>query len=294
MKHLVPGAKACAFLLNALLHKSLARDRENIALCILNALYSLEGNNVTIARSRAFKSIYTVTERATAEARTVSSLTRARWLYKSGFKARAIQIAKSYLIDDLCINKGDTVIDCGANYGDLKMYLDTLGCDAHYLAFEPSNLDYHCLMQNHGASDKRDGSSNLYLQAALGAENGKLQLFEDSRSASSSLLPTPKADSSYEVSVSKLDSVMQRYNLQGTPIKLLKLEAEGLEPEVCQGMTSTLQCIEYIAADVGYERGMTQETTAPATINCLLSHGFEIARADLLQGKFLFARKRGM
>ena len=58
------------------------------------------------------------------------------------------------------------------------------------------------------------------------------------------------------------------------PIKLLKLEAEGGEPEVLLGSSTILNHIEFISADLGFERGLNSESTLPAVSNFLLPMGF--------------------
>ena len=57
-------------------------------------------------------------------------------------------------------------------------------------------------------------------------------------------------------------------------IKLLKLEAEGAEPEIVQGIGEKLDLIEYISADLGFERNR-ESTFAPVT-NYLLERNFEV------------------
>ena len=44
---------------------------------------------------------------------------RCLWLYRNGISLRGKFIHKSYCIDKLYFSKGDVVLDCGANSGDL-------------------------------------------------------------------------------------------------------------------------------------------------------------------------------
>ena len=75
----------------------------------------------------------------------------------------------------------------------------------------------------------------------------------------------------------------------GKPIKLMKLEAEGFEPEILQGGLSILDHVEYIAADLGWERGQDQECTIPQVVNLLLAHQFRLKSAFSPDGvHFLF------
>ena len=57
-------------------------------------------------------------------------------------------------------------------------------------------------------------------------------------------------------------------------IKLVKLEAEGAEPEVLLGMEKTLSRIEFIAVDVGAERGLSKENTLIDVLDILMPRGF--------------------
>jgi hypothetical protein len=70
--------------------------------------------------------------------------------------------------------------------------------------------------------------------------------------------------------VVRLDSILN------SEIKLLKLEAEGAEPEVIIGCEGILSKIGYIAADLGPERGLERVNTLPFVVNFLLSRNFEI------------------
>ena len=64
--------------------------------------------------------------------------------------------------------------------------------------------------------------------------------------------------------------------LPDQPIKLLKLEAEGAEPEAIAGCAGLLGSIEYISADLGFERGVAETSTLGAVTNFLVPRGFEI------------------
>ena len=67
---------------------------------------------------------------------------------------------------------------------------------------------------------------------------------------------------------------MDSFNFQN--IKLLKLEAEGYEPEVLMGSLKTLKNIQYISVDYGNERGVEQESTKVEVTNYLFNNNFEL------------------
>ena len=59
-------------------------------------------------------------------------------------------------------------------------------------------------------------------------------------------------------------------------IKLIKLEAEGFEPEILQGLKKYLNYVEYISIDCGFERGLNQESTIAECSNYLIKNNFKI------------------
>ena len=99
-------------------------------------------------------------------------------------------------------------------------------------------------------------------QIALGDKNDTARFYYDPEFGDSSLIANGKYKSSYDIEVQMLDKYLIDMKLPDK-IKLLKLEAEGFEPEILRGAKSILGKVEYIAVDVGFERGTEQESTAP-------------------------------
>ena len=79
---------------------------------------------------------------------------------------------------------------------------------------------------------------------------------------------------------------------QNVKIKLLKLEAEGAEPEILLGGLKVLPQITYISADVGPERGLSYDTTLVQTVNILKDHGFELIKMGHPRIVCLFKNKK--
>ena len=73
------------------------------------------------------------------------------------------------------------------------------------------------------------------------------------------------------VETKKLDDVSE---LPSTEIKLIKIEAEGAEPEVLAGMPQTLKRTRFVAVDMGPERGIMQANTVVECSNFLNQTGF--------------------
>jgi len=185
----------------------------------------------------------------------VSSKT-AKWSYWNGTMARGESMGKGYFLDQVEFNAGDLVVDCGAHIGDLKLYFDTKGLEIEYIGFEPSPKEFLCL--------KKNVQPSLVYNLGLWNFTGDLKFFVSSQNADSSFIEPKMHSHDIKMKVSRLDE------LEFRNIKLLKLEAEGGELEVLQGCKNILQNIQYISADLGFERGISEENTLPNVINFLL------------------------
>lgn len=261
------------------------------SLALANEQWKIQGKNIRGSLVLGEEGIFKITHLAEKKSVYVTSLSRSDWLYAGGFKTRANQLAKSYALDCVDLKDGDIVIDCGANYGDIALHIDSLGIRSQYIGIEPSPLDFKCLCLN-----LRETFQEAILQnIALSEKPGHLEFYIDRERASSSLFCPPSYSETTTVEVQTLDLLCKRMKIQGKTIKLLKLEAEGVEPEICKGMVSTLDNIHYIAADLGPERGPNEEITAPNVINFLLKRGFEVKKfGDRLSLRILFENKRFM
>ena len=169
----------------------------------------------------------------------------------------------TYCLDELVIENGDTVLDCGANVGELYNYLSSQELSFRYIAFEPDKDAFLCLQKN-----AEDGILNNF---ALSNENGDMKLFYDTHGANTSLVDFG-SDKHEKIEVKKLDSL----NL--TNIKLLKIDAEGFEPEVLDGAKETLKEISYIAIDYGNERGVNEDSTMVEVLNLLYENNFTLIK----------------
>ena len=59
-------------------------------------------------------------------------------------------------------------------------------------------------------------------------------------------------------------------------VKLLKIDAEGYEPEVLKGSKDTLNEIQYISVDYGNERGREEDSTICEVTNFLYENKFKL------------------
>lgn len=190
------------------------------------------------------------------------------YAFADGIFKRGEKIGADYLLDQISFNNGDFVFDIGANTGDLKIYFDNRNINVNYFGFEPGIEEYKAL--------KLNNSGCHLFNFALGNNDTKKTFYYKPETGDSSLIEMNNFEGSYEVEVKKISSVIENEGLNEAVIKLIKLEAEGFEPEILQGLGKYIKNVQFISADLGFERGIAQETTAPEVINYLLGSGFEI------------------
>lgn len=198
-------------------------------------------------------------------------------IFMRGLAYRRDSLAKTYFLDKVTITSKDVVVDCGANIGEIGNFLVDSKCEYH--AFEPSELESKLISKNvPGAQVHKYG---------LWKEECELSFFQASETADSSLIEPVQFDTTTRVQAKRLDQ------FGFDKIKLLKLEAEGAEPEVLEGATSLLKNIEYISADLGFERGRDAESTFLPVLNFLVARGFVVAEIDFDRLTVLFKNTFG-
>jgi FkbM family methyltransferase len=182
---------------------------------------------------------------------------------------------KTYCLGEINFKKGDTVIDCGANVGELYVALKLFDKTIDYIAFEPDPHVFSTLQKNLSKFNQ-----TLY-EYALSDKNEEKSLFLNTDAADSSLIFFG-SDSKTTVTTKTLDS------FKYPQIKLLKIEAEGAELEVLKGSSDSLCNIEYISVDYGPERGVNNESTIVEIINFLYDTGFKLTNVSQYREVGLF------
>lgn len=195
--------------------------------------------------------------------------------YEFGIESCLIYIARTYHLYNIPWEKDDIVIDCGANIGEVGMWLQRHGIKYH--AFEPELLEAACCDLNNFGGKEQTNRKGLW------HESGTLTLYSSPAGADSSLFEFEGYAQTHKIPVLSLDDYASQNKLE--KIKLLKLEAEGAEPEVLDGAKNSLPKIAYIAADCGPERGMAKETTLPMILERLESYNFAIMAERKTKGR---------
>ena len=193
---------------------------------------------------------------------------RGFWLYRNGIRARGKFLFSSYCLNSISFKEGDVIVDCGANSGDLTIELKNRAPKVRYIGVEPNPEDFKVLKKN------VDLQFSECVNRALGERNETLSFYVCTEKGDSSLIEPPVYTEIVDVEVVRLDNLCNEFGIKR--IKLLKVEAEGYEPEILHGAAGILNSIEYVAVDGGYERGKGNEQTLTRITNFLLENNFKM------------------
>jgi FkbM family methyltransferase len=209
----------------------------------------------------------------------IGSMSRSPMYLEGGVFGRLNQLAAEYMVASMYIKSGDVIFDVGANVGEMGMFFNEKGVSYH--SFEPAHREYECCLLN----NEKQHINNL----GLWSKQGSMTFFNKNDSGDSSLIEMKGYKTKTQVKVDTIDNYVVRNNIKS--ITLLKLEAEGGEPEILQGAYESLKIIKYIAADLGYERGLKEEQTFTVVTNFLLENNFELININPIILKGLYRNK---
>jgi len=234
-------------------------------------LFSLRGLvRGTRISCRYYKSSNSYLVRESSTKRSASTKSRAL-MYISGFDYRARSLFKTYLLDCIEIPENALIVDCGANVGDFHLALRKCQPQSfRYIGFEPSPHDFVSLAVNVGNEIQTE-----VFDVALWYEDREVNLYLDVETASSSLIEPRRTTGITSVTSRRLDTF-----IKAKKIFLLKIEAEGAEPEVLVGAEGILPAVQYIVVDVGPERGKQEESTRDAVVEFLEAHDFSLIQEN--------------
>jgi FkbM family methyltransferase len=215
---------------------------------------------------------------------TISQPSRVR-LYRHGIAPRLQTLLDEYLISDLTFRAGDLVVDCGANIGEVSMALQQKSA-IYSICIEPETKDAQALRMN------LDPQRTSVFEVLLWHENRLIDFYQKNLTGDSSVFQVGTDTTVIQKRAMTLSSILAthpEFQKRGR-VKLLKLEAEGAEPEVLQGALPILNNIEYIAVDCGPERITNghKETTVIPVMQLLTNHGFIPIKFNRKRIVFLF------
>ena len=127
------------------------------------------------------------------------------------------------------INKGDIVLDIGANIGyDTVLFADKVGNEGKVIAIEPDPINFEILKKNIKENKLKDV---VAVQAAVGSENKKMEIYESKENYGDHRMWGNGP--SVSVFCRKLDDLLKELDYQ--KIDFIKIDVQGFEAEVIEG-----------------------------------------------------------
>lgn len=197
-------------------------------------------------------------------------------LLTNGLAQRGSRLRMAYLLEYIP-GPIETVIDIGANSGDFLLALP--GQPVEYLGIEPIREELNALQKNTELRNLRDP-----INVAASDQMGTLTIYVSRKGGDSSIIqPSSGWTETRKVTGMPLDQILSDNGLVRafSQIDVLKVEAEGFEPEVLKGSTLSLSVCRYVVVDGGPERGPQSETTIEECANFLIDRGFKLVRINL-------------
>ena len=197
-----------------------------------------------------------------------------------GFEHAGRRMWNRYKIDELLRDiEPRTIIDIGANIGEFSYYADKkyLG-RVKIFAFDPDPITKQCFENNLVGID---ATFNL---VALSNKLGEEDFYLKTDSADSSLHKPNGVSVKIKTKIVTLDSFFNNLEIE-QPV-LLKMDAEGHEPEVLLGGITTLKRINWVSIDAGLER--YGKSTSIEVARILVEQGFievDISDTHIVTGK---------
>lgn len=206
-------------------------------------------------------------------------------LYRNGISARLDILFSTYLLNEVPFTADDMVVDCGANIGEVTKAIQQK-YSVRAICIEPETRDAEAVRHN---TDPEN--TNVY-ETLLWKENTTLTFFQNNKTGDSSVFETGTNAAATEKPAITLETLVSEdsFYQKKKRIKLLKIEAEGVEPEVLTGALPILSTVEYITVDCGPEKIVNgkRETTAIEVLSILANAGFTPIKFNHKRIVFLF------
>jgi FkbM family methyltransferase len=188
--------------------------------------------------------------------------------FARGFNNAGSRVWKRYLVDKV-INDviPNTIIDIGSNIGEFTNYVnDKYMGKVKIYSIDPDPVAVECFEIN------CTGINIKLFPIALSNQSGIYKIYLVPESADTSFHKPTLDTYEHYIETETLDNLFSDFDLE-TPV-LLKMDAEGNEPEILRGGTKLLKKISFISIDCGPER--KGFSTTQEVILLLEAEGFSI------------------
>ena len=167
------------------------------------------------------------------------------------------------------VKKNDVVVDVGAFIGEFVLQIANKA--SRIIAIEPDPYNYCLLCRN-----TEHLKNVITIQNPLWNDNVKVIFKMGLISSDSSILDvdSKKIIKSIYIQAKRLDTLLSDLDIK--KVDFLKIDAEGAEPEVLEGVEGYLKNIKKVAVDCSAER--YGKTTLNSVQNVLKSAGFNVIK----------------
>ena len=165
------------------------------------------------------------------------------------------------------IRKGGTILDVGAHIGYYTLlFAKRVGADGRVIAFEPSTATYERLVENISLNEF-DNISTVKAAASNSAGTATINVAAGNNTGSTSLHFESGAVGTELVDTVAIDDYLARYAIDD--VSVVKIDVEGHELQVLEGMRSTLARPADEAPEVFVEVNETTLESAGTTVDAI-------------------------
>ena len=207
-----------------------------------------------------------------------------RTIRQLGFELRRYRPASSstaQFMAMLSTHGVNLVFDVGANTGQFGQSLREADYLGRIVSFEPLSIARDQLLQ----ASRKDALWEIAPRAAIGSENGEIEIHVAGNSVSSSILdmldthvsaaPESRYVGSERVSLQRLDSLAPDY-LRPDSVPFLKIDTQGYEDRVLQGATGVLDQIVGLQLELSLVPLYEGQRLFYEMVDQLKAKGFEV------------------
>jgi FkbM family methyltransferase len=173
------------------------------------------------------------------------------------------------------------VFDVGANTGQFGQSLRDNGYGGRIVSFEPLSKAWEQLLE----ASRKDSLWEVAPRAAIGSEEGEIEIHVAANSASSSVLdmleahasaaPQSRYIGSERVPLRRLDTIALEY-LRSNSVTFLKIDAQGYEDRVLLGSTDLLHHIAGVQLELSLVPLYKGQRLFDEMVDHLNANGFEL------------------
>tara|TARA_B100000214_G_scaffold339160_1_gene284775 strand:+ start:50 stop:844 length:795 start_codon:yes stop_codon:yes gene_type:complete len=186
---------------------------------------------------------------------------RLKRIAEKGLGARSNDLAEIYMLNSVNFEDEDNVVDVGANIGEIYFYFQLKNIKIKYCSIEPSDTNETLIKSFPNAQ---------HFKFALSNKEKQKKFYLKENSGDNSLIKIKSPTKIVNINTKTL-KFLEKYF---TNIKLLKIDAEGGEPEILIVIKDLNIKINYISVDVGNERGLRKLDTSRRCDTILKKFGY--------------------